>query len=297
MPKVGVAEAIRLLQAGQQVGIPTETVYGLAARAADPQAVAGIFTLKGRPPTHPLIVHVAGPPDTIARYDAHGKLLMTRFWPGPLTLVLWRRLDGEQPGVPDAVTGGRDTVAVRCPAHPLALALIWAVGPLAAPSANRFGMLSPSTAEHVLEAFPDLPVVDGGPCSIGVESTILDLSGPPALLRPGGVPVEAIEALIGPVQRGGETAAPGTLPAHYAPQTRLLLSTTPKQTAAELRAMGLRVGMLKAQAPAIYARILYAELRRLDAEGVDVIVAEVAEAQGIGLAVNDRLRRAAAAFI
>lgn len=289
MPRVDLAEAVRLLRAGALVGVPTETVYGLAADATNPSAVAAIFAAKGRPANHPLIVHGPDDPDAFGVADARARALADAFWPGPLTLVLPKR-----PHVPDAVTGGHPTVAVRSPAHPLARALAAAV-PFAAPSANRFGELSPTTADHVLAAFPELPVLDGGPCDVGVESTIVDLTGPAALLRPGGVPVEAIEAVIGPVRRGGATAAPGNLAAHYAPRARLVATDDPDGEAARHRALGRRVEILRAREPVAYANALYAALRALDARAPDVIVAEWAATGGLGDAVNDRLRRAAAA--
>ncbi len=288
-----VEAAAARLRAGAVVAFPTETVYGLGACARDPLAVRQIFALKGRPADHPLIVHLpdAGQLDAWADVPPAARVLAARFWPGPLTLVLRRR-----PGVPDEVTGGLDTVGLRVPDHPVARALLAAVGEgVAAPSANRFGRVSPTTAAHVRAELGDaVPVLDGGPCRVGVESTIIDLSGDtPALLRPGGVPVEAIEAAIGPVARHGATRAPGTLAAHYAPRTALLLSSDPAADAARLRAAGRSVALLPAGEPADHARRLYAELRRLDASGVDVLVAEVAADAGLGRAVNDRLRRAA----
>ncbi len=288
-----LARAVALLRAGELVAFPTETVYGLGADAADPLAVRRVFAAKGRPADHPLIVHVAGvgAAERFAVLDGRARALAAAFWPGPLTLVLPRR-----PAALDEVTGGRDTVGVRVPRHPVALALLRAFGGgVAAPSANRFGRVSPTRAEHVREEFgEEVFVLDGGPCAVGVESTIVDLSRPDrvGLLRPGGVPVEAIEALVGPVEPGG-VAAPGTLPAHYAPRTALRLSRDPEAEAARLRQRGLRVAVLRAGEPEDHARRLYAELRRLDALGVDVLVAEVAPDSGLGAAINDRLRRAA----
>ncbi|MDP2317064.1 MAG: L-threonylcarbamoyladenylate synthase [Pseudomonadota bacterium] len=291
MPLVDLPEAARRLQAGGLVGVPTETVYGLAANALDPVAVAAIFRAKGRPTDHPLIVHVLDDPDVHAIADDRARALAAAFWPGPLTLVLPKR-----PHVPDAVTGGHPTVALRSPAHPLARALLERSGlPFAAPSANRFGELSPTTAAHVLAAFPDLAVLDGGRCAVGVESTIVDLTGPvAALLRPGGLPVAAIEAVIGPLARSSRTAAPGTLTAHYAPRAVLVATAAPDEEAARHRALGRRVEVLRALAPEAYAHALYDALRALDARGPDVIVAEWAQPGGLGDAVNDRLRRAAA---
>lgn len=292
MPLVSLAEAVRLLKDGTLVAIPTETVYGLAADARRPDAVAKIFSTKGRPSSHPLIAHVRDY-QTVALPDPRADLLAERYWPGPLTLVLRRR----EGGVCKEVSGGRDSLAVRAPNHPLALALIDAVGPLAAPSANRFGQVSPTTAGHVLQSFPELPVLDGGPCSIGVESTIVDLSTEiPALLRPGGLPAEELERYLGPLARHSSTAAPGTLPAHYAPHTRVILSTDPRGLAMELRNNGERVAILPAGPVEDHARRLYSDLRELDTQGYTVIIAEPAIEAGLGAAINDRLRRAAASF-
>ena len=203
----------------------------------------------------------------------------------------------KRPHVPDALTGGHPTVAVRAPSHPVARAILAAARlPFAAPSANRFGALSPTTAAHVQAGFPELAVVDGGACSVGVESTIVDLSGPhAALLRPGGIPRERIEALLGSLLSTSTTAAPGTLVAHYAPHARLVATSTPDEAAAALRAAGQRVEVLHALPAAAYAQALYGALRALDARAPDVIVAEWASPGGLGDAVNDRLRRAAAA--
>lgn len=290
--KAEILAAAAELERGGLVAFPTETVYGLGADATQPLAIRRIFAAKGRPVDHPLIVHLAdaGQVGEWAKIGAMGRALAAIFWPGPLTLVLRRK-----PGVADELTGGRETLAVRIPAHPVALALIEALGRgVAAPSANRFGRVSPTTAAHVREELgTGILVLDGGPCRVGVESTIVDLSGPaPTLLRPGGVPVSEIERITGPLPMG-HTAAPGTLDAHYAPRTALLLSRTPGVEARRLRAQGLRVEILRARPAERYARELYAELRRLDTLAVDVLVAEPADAEGLGLAVNDRLRRAA----
>lgn len=292
-----IATAARLLLAGELVAFPTETVYGLGARARDPLAVRRVFAQKGRPADHPLIVHLAdaGWMPRWARLDSplaqRAPALAAEFWPGPLTLILPRA-----GGVPDEVTGGLETVGIRVPGHPLARALIAAVGEgLAAPSANRFGRVSPTTAAHVRAEFGgEVAVLDGGACGVGVESTILDLSGDsPALLRPGGVPLELLEALVGPVRRGGTTRAPGTLAAHYAPHTALRLTDDLAAERGLLEAQGLRVATLPAGPAADHARRLYAELRRLDGLGVDVLIAERATPGGLGDAINDRLVRAA----
>lgn len=290
MPLVTLPEAAALLRRGGLVAVPTETVYGLAADATNEAAVRAIFATKGRPAGHPLILH-ARDPRPYAAFDERAERLAA-FWPGPLTLVLPLRPGA---GVAPAVSGGHGTLAVRCPAHPLTLALLDAAGvPLAAPSANRFGEVSPTTAEHVLRSFPDLPVLDGGPCTVGVESTIVDLSGPvPSLLRPGGVPAEALTLVLGDLAPAGTTAAPGTLPAHYAPRARVIVVDAAGALPAELRAAGETVTVLPRLPPAEHARTLYASLRAADDAGATVIVCERAAASGLGAAINDRLQRAA----
>jgi len=259
----GVAEAAALLRAGGLVAFPTETVYGLGAHALDPRAVRGIFEAKRRPADDPLIVHLARTDqlEQVAVGNAVAARLARRFWPGPLTLVL-----AKQPGVPPEVTAGLHTVAVRVPAHPVAQALLLAAGmPLAAPSANLFGRPSPTRARHVLEDLDGRidAVLDGGPTTLGVESTIVDVSSlPPRLLRPGGLTAEEIEAvlallgerlLVGPTSPSrGPQSAPGQLPVHYSPRTPLTLITGPPAAAqARLRsevaaaaAAGKRVGVL-----------------------------------------------------
>lgn len=276
--RISVADAIERLRAGGLVGMPTETVYGLAADALNEDAVLAIFAAKGRPADHPLILHVADADVARAytRWDPRADALVD-LWPGPLTLVLPRR------AVPDVVTGGYDTVAVRVPDHPVALALLRGVGPLAAPSANRFGRVSPTRAEHVEVEFPDIPVVDGGACTVGVESTILALIGlVPKLLRPGAVALETLMDRLGPIDVGGDIAAPGTLPSHYAPRGRVVLVEA-----------GTPGAHLPTLVPAEHARTLYDALRACDDAGIDPIVCALAAPVGIGVAVNDRLRRAA----
>ncbi len=285
-----LAKAVGLLQSGDLVAFPTETVYGLGADARRASAVRKIFEAKGRPARHPLIVHLAESDELLEWGQANtaALALADAFWPGPLTLVMCR-----QPAVSDAVTGGRETVGLRVPSHPVAQALLRESGcALAAPSANRFGRVSPTCAAHVRDELPSVFVLDGGPCVVGVESTIVDVSGEqPGLLRPGGVPVEAIEAVVGPL--GGSTAAaPGTLAAHYAPRTRLELTDDPASRAAILRSQGLRVAVLEEGTLEVRARRLYAELRRLDVEGTDVLLARLAPERGLGRAINDRLARA-----
>lgn len=313
----GVGRAAALLRAGALVAFGTETVYGLGADATNAQAVAEIFAAKGRPHFNPLICHY---PDAGAAFrhvaaNAFAERLAASFWPGPLTLVLPRHAD-----CPVALLAGAglDTLAVRVPATPTALALLRAVArPVAAPSANRSGQVSPTTARHVLAGLAGriAAVLDSGPCPVGVESTVLDLSGSqPFLLRPGGVTVEAIEALIGPVGRGiphavAEAArtlrSPGLMLSHYAPALPVRLHATSVAGDEALLAFGpalpgagvtfdLSPGRDLAQA----ASRLFEGLRWLDAEGARlhlrrIAVMPVPEA-GLGLAINDRLQRAAA---
>ena len=306
--------ALAALRRGDVIGLPTETVYGLAADASRPEAVRRIFALKGRPADHPLIVHIAGANqlDRWAREvpDA-ARTLAEAFWPGPLTLILRR-----QPAVPDEVTGGQDTVGLRCPAHPMALALLHEFdGGLAAPSANRFGHVSPTSAAHVHDEFgAAVPVVlDGGECEVGIESTILDLTGPvPRILRPGRITRAQIEARVGAVAEGSDELSPrasGTLDAHYAPRTALLLLAREALLAegVQQQALGKRVAVLALatlpeglQGVALpadadgYAHGLYAALRALDALGANLLLAEKPPQADAWLAVNDRLRRSAA---
>ena len=312
-----IDQAVSILRAGGLVAFPTETVYGLGADAGNPEAVARIFAAKGRPADHPLIVHL-GSADLLDDWAIDipplARTLAAACWPGPLTIVLRRATR-----VPDAVTGGLSTVGLRVPAHPLALELLRAFGDgIAAPSANRFGTVSPTTAAHVRAGLGDGVdlVLDGGPSMVGVESTIVDLSriatSGPAILRPGGLPREVLEAIAGepiPVREGGEVRAPGMLASHYAPDARLLLVPPAEQAAraASLRAEGRRVGVLAFEPGSAMedativdlgateeeaARRLYAAIRELD-ESCDVILAWPPEERGLGLAIADRLRRAA----
>ena len=307
--------AAALLRAGALVAFPTETVYGLGADATNGQAVAAVFAAKGRPSFNPLICHY---PDAEAAWrdvvpDARAERLAARFWPGPLTLVLPRR-----PGCRvDLLAGaGLDTLAVRVPGHPLALDLLRAVGrPVAAPSANRSGQVSPTTAAHVLEGLSGriAAVLDGGPSAVGLESTVLDLSGGgAALLRPGGVTAEAIAAEIGPVGRALDPGtapvhlrSPGMLLSHYAPVLPLRLEATEAAPDEALLAFGpdappaaLVWNLSERGDLAEAAARLFSGLRWLDAEGrarglVRIAAMPVPE-RGLGVAINDRLRRAAA---
>ncbi len=332
-----LAEAAAVIRRGGLVAFPTETVYGLGADALNAAAVRRIFAAKGRPASDPLIVHVAGREElarVVESVPAVAEALATRFWPGPLTFVL-----PKAGHVPSEVTAGGPTVAVRCPAHLLAQALIRAAGtPIAAPSANRFAHTSPTTADHVWDDLAgqiDL-ILDGGPTPIGVESTVLDLTvEPPAILRPGGVTAEELVGAIGAVaRRGGASgvqtgngvlASPGLLERHYAPHVELRLFTGPdeavraamRRTAQTEAAGGRRVALLVAEEDTAYlaglpaelavlgslgdlspvARRLFDTLRRLETAGADLILARDFPHRGVGAAVHDRLRRAAAQVV
>ncbi|MDA8425086.1 MAG: L-threonylcarbamoyladenylate synthase [Treponema sp.] len=317
------------LAAGGIVGLPTETVYGLGADAFNTRAVARVFEAKARPSFDPLIVHIASldQVETVAQGGGRvARTLMERLWPGPLTLILPRR-----PEVPDLVTSGLPTVAVRLPAHPLARAIIAYSGTaVAAPSANPFGYLSPTRAEHVARLLGDKVdlIVDGGPCGVGVESTVLDVTvDPPVVLRPGGMAVEAIEELIGRVRLGGTGSAPpvpvspGQLDSHYAPRTPLFLFREGElaerrvEAVARGRGAGRAAALLFDEAArrrlgaaaAGFAEIrvlspsgdtveaaaeLFARLHELDALGLDSIWAERAPDRSLGRAINDRLHKA-----
>lgn len=317
-----VAEAVQVLDSGGLVGLPTETVYGLAADATSRPAVESVFRAKGRPPGHPLIVHVAGAaaldrwaievPDT-------ARTLVERWWPGPVTVLLRRR-----DRVMDEITGGRDTVALRAPAHPLAAAVLEALEPsgraLVAPSANRFGRVSPTRASDVVAELGDVVdlVLDGGTCSVGIESAIVDLSGEvPVLLRTGQIPLAVLaESVPGLAPAGSDapSVAPGMLASHYAPTARVLLlahdssQSEIEATVAAQLAEGLSVGLLAGGAGRAvdgstmldtgpdaesYARCLYRRMREADERTLDVVVAVPPAPVGAGIAVTDRLRRAA----
>lgn len=293
-----IRRAVEVLRRGGLVAFPTETVYGLGADATSEPAIARLYLVKGRPLDHPVIVHVAdrsGLDDWGEDVSEDAVALADAFWPGPLTLVVTRRVGMGA----DAVAASRATIALRVPAQPVALALLRAFGgAIAAPSANRFGRVSPTTAEHVradLGSDVDL-VLDGGPCAIGVESTIVDCTGAAVrILRPGGVPREGIEAVLGqPVDIAAvSSGAPGTLPVHYAPTARVEIVDADELTArrAELTAQGAHVVVLAG----VDAAHLYARLRDADASGADVVLAVLPAEDGLGAAVADRLRRAAAA--
>ncbi|MDR0737146.1 MAG: threonylcarbamoyl-AMP synthase [Zoogloeaceae bacterium] len=320
-----LAQAVARLRAGELVVFPTETVYGLGADAANPAAAAKIFAAKGRPSDHPLIVHLAAT-EALARWAKDippvAWRLAEAFWPGPLTLILKKR-----EWVPMAVTGGQETLGLRIPAHPLALRLLRAFsavskqGGVAAPSANRFGRISPTTAAHVRAELGEQTalILDGGACPVGIESTILDLSRfatrGAEILRPGGLDALALAEVLGamPKQRDKKSApdAPrvsGSLASHYAPVTplRLLEATALPDFLARQAAAGCRCGALalRPQAnaricrvlpadPAQYARMLYASLRELDGAALDLIVVEMPPVGFTWNAIHDRLRRAA----
>ncbi|MBA9043410.1 MULTISPECIES: L-threonylcarbamoyladenylate synthase [Streptomyces] len=312
-----IKQAVGVLRAGGLVALPTETVYGLGANAEDPAAVARIFQVKGRPSTHPLIVHIGHADlldDWVEDVPAAARLLAEHLWPGPLTLVLRR---GRR--VPLEATGGLETVAVRVPDHPVALALLAAFGGgVTAPSANRFGSVSPTTTDHVraeLGGAVDF-VLEGGPCAVGVESTIVDVTGDtPSILRPGGVTREELEAVVGcplEVPSSSRVRVPGQHPSHYAPRARVVLVEPDKVVAeAELaQELGHRVGVFLPasfadgvtkvhavvplpRSPVDYARGLYGFLRELDERGCDLIFVSLPVEEGLGLAIANRLRRAA----
>ncbi|MEN3048340.1 MAG: L-threonylcarbamoyladenylate synthase [Candidatus Caldarchaeales archaeon] len=323
-----IEEAARVIRSGGLVAFPTETVYGLGADALNPDAVARVFEAKGRPPDNPLIVHVADPESVhllASKVPPVAERLIREFWPGPLTLVL-RRTEL----VPAVTSAGLDTVAVRMPDHPVSLELIRASGtPIAAPSANRSGSPSPTTADHVMRDLGGLieMVLDGGPTEIGVESTVIDVTvEPPEVLRPGGLPVEDVERVIGRVKvpdwaRGLARApsrprSPGMKYRHYAPRARMVLvegrpsdvRSKVEELVEEYSSRGLRVGVLATDGRRYegavtldlgpssdlraVAKSLFSSIRELDETGVDVIIAEGVEERGLGLAIMNRLRKA-----
>ncbi len=304
-----IERAARLLRDGRLISFPTETVYGLGADATDDSAIAAVYAAKGRPPENPLIVHVAAP-DAAANeavFDARARTLAERFWPGPLTLVLRRQAASR---LTPRLSAGLDTVALRVPDHPVALALLAATGrPIAAPSANPSGRLSPTTARHVAEALGQrvVLILDGGSCEVGVESTVVDVSSPGAarLLRPGGVPRAAIEAEIGPLAApcGGAPRAPGMMASHYAPRRPLRLDAEHARADEALLAVGADVPEGAAATMNLSptgdldeaAANLFAMLHALDRPAFAAIAVMAIPGEGRGAAINDRLRRAAAA--
>jgi L-threonylcarbamoyladenylate synthase len=302
---LSLAEAGRLLREGRLVAFPTETVYGLGGDATCDRAVAAIFEAKGRPSFNPLIIHVAAAAEAeaLVQLDDRARLLMARFWPGPLTLVLPRRTDSP---ISLLASAGLDTLAVRMPDHPVALDLIRSAGcPLAAPSANRSGAVSPTLAEHVVESLGARVslVLDGGPCRVGVESTVLDLTTATAsLLRPGGIAAEDVEAVLGaPLARAAADPdlprSPGMLASHYAPSLPVRLNAAAAAADEALLGFGAIAGTLTLSADSDLqeaAANLFAMLRLLDRGPHRAIAVAPIPEHGLGLAINDRLRRAAA---
>jgi L-threonylcarbamoyladenylate synthase len=308
-----ILRAAEIIKKGGIVAFPTETVYGLGANAFNPIAVARVFEVKKRPYFDPLIIHVANHDDLeklVIAIPSNAKKLMERFWPGPLTVVLLKREN-----VPGIVTAGLPTVAIRMPKHPMTLNLIeLADCPIVGPSANPFGYLSPTTAEHVRDQLSDQIdfILDGGPCEVGVESTIVSFSEKrPKLLRPGGLPLEEIESIIGKVEISptgeGRPSAPGMLPRHYAPRTPIILDWCEKDfDSYRDRKIGLLAFRKPEKSLKFYhievlsekgdfreaAANLFAAIRRLDALNLDLIVAEPIPEIGLGRAIMDRLRRA-----
>jgi len=327
LPLITLNQAADLLAQGQMVAIPTETVYGLAADAQNPQAVAQIFATKGRPADHPLIVHIASAAQAhifASSVPAFAQALMNKFWPGPLTVILPR-----QPDIAAAAAGGQASVGLRVPAHPQALALLQAcaqrgVHGLAAPSANRFGKVSPTSAQHVADEFgASVPILDGGDCAVGIESTIVDCSrGAPIVLRPGQISTADLNAALAPlglqlqdaaVAQTAAPKAPGTLEAHYAPRAKVrLMDAAMLQTALDVLGLDAKNiatysrSILRTPAPTVLRRHmpqdaaaaaheLFAVLRQLDAQGVNLIWVESPPNTPEWDGVRDRLQRAAAA--
>jgi L-threonylcarbamoyladenylate synthase len=322
-------QAAQQLEQGRLVAFPTETVYGLGADAENPQAVAAIYAAKGRPSNHPVIVHLAPEADLshwVQDVPAAAQQLIDAFWPGPLTLILKRAAH-----IPDAVSGGQDTIGVRCPSHPVAQALLrqfkGGQGGVAAPSANKFGHVSPTTAQHVCNEFPDecasgmiASVLDGGQSDVGIESTIVDMSRlethGPVLLRPGHISAQDIQAVLGQAPQAADQKAPrasGTLESHYAPATPVVLVAS-EQLASVLEQLSLKhkkATLICAQTQVLahhvcligvknlglnsvaYAHDIYASLRELDQLNSDVILIEALPQEASWQGVNDRLNRAA----
>jgi L-threonylcarbamoyladenylate synthase len=307
-----IRQAAEIIRQGGIVAFPTETVYGLGADAYRPLAVARIFEVKRRPYFDPLIVHIASPSHLkklVKDIPSSARKLTEKLWPGPLTVVLLK-----EENIPDIVTAGLPSIAVRMPDHPMALSLIKkSKCPVAAPSANPFGYLSPTTAEHVREQLGDQVdlILDGGPCPVGVESTIVSFSeNKPRLLRPGGVSLEEIESIIGKVEISpikDRPSAPGMLPRHYAPRTPIVLDWDEKHLDSY---KDKRIGFLAFQNPDRFLKFehievlskkgdfreaaanLFSAIRRLDALDLDLILAETVPEVGLGRAIMDRLRRA-----
>ncbi len=300
-----VERVVACIKSGGLAVVPTETVYGLGADAEQPAAVGRVFAVKGRPATHPLIVHIGAVAllrEWVSDVPPHAGVLAETCWPGPLTLLLPRSRR-----VADVVTGGRDTVGIRVPAHPATLDVLARTGGgLAAPSANRYGAVSPTTVRHVLDELGDHldpvtdVILDGGPSPVGVESTIVDCTvDPPQILRPGGIPSETIAELIGAplAPSSGPSRAAGMMSSHYAPRARVHLVDQPgdaKAAAERLGPCGIDVRIIDGTGDLVrYARTLYAELRDADADGCTDIIAVLPPPIGLGHAIRDRLQKAA----
>ena len=292
-----IRQAATLLRDGGVIGMPTETVYGLAALASNEEAVRRVFDIKGRPYDHPLIVHLSPTEDLSqwGHFNSDATALAQAFWPGPLTLLVPRTAR-----VPDWVTGGRDTVAIRVPNHPVAESLLELVADgVVAPSANLFGKVSPTEAKHVFNDLGKLVdyILDGGPSEHGVESTIVECIDTPTILRPGSISKDDIEAVLHISMQAdtGESRAPGMLTSHYAPNARVVLVETIEELrnqTSELSISGTRCISLQFDSVQEYAFRLYASLRQADETGVDVVVALLPPDQGLGVAIRDRLRKA-----
>ena len=292
-----IRQAATLLRDGGVIGMPTETVYGLAALASNEEAVRRVFDIKGRPYDHPLIVHLSPTEDLSqwGHFNSDATALAQAFWPGPLTLLVPRTAR-----VPDWVTGGRDTVAIRVPNHPVAESLLALVADgVVAPSANLFGKVSPTEAKHVFNDLGKLVdyILDGGPSEHGVESTIVECIDKPTILRPGSVSKDDIEAVLHISMQAdtGESRAPGMLTSHYAPNAQVVLVETIEELrnqTSELSISGTRCISLHFDSVQEYAFRLYASLRQADETGVDVVVALLPPDQGLGVAIRDRLRKA-----
>jgi L-threonylcarbamoyladenylate synthase len=285
-----VAYAAELLRAGKLVAVPTETVYGLAANALDEAAVQRIFKAKDRPSSSPLIVHIADLPmarELALEWSPHAEALAAKFWPGPLTIIV-----PKSDKVPGIVTAGLPSVALRMPAHPMALAVIAAANlPLAAPSANRFTQLSPTTAQHVREGLGDAVdfILDGGPCTIGIESTVVSLAGSvPRILRPGMISRTQIEEIVGPVEVGAGAESPGQHPKHYSPRTRVVVGDSPQE------GRGIRLDSTNMPGEAkIYAESFYRTLHELDQQGHDWIAIQLPPDTPEWAGLRDRILRSA----
>ena len=300
-----IDECVKALRAGSVIGIPTETVYGLAAIATNSSAINLVFTIKERPTSHPLILHIADVSmldDWATNISSEARALCKKFWPGPLTLILHK-----SDKVLTEVTGGRDTVAIRCPNHSVTTKLLKKLNDaVVAPSANKFGKVSPTTAKHVVNDLgSDISIVlDGGDCSIGLESTIIDCTTtPPQLLRTGAITAEQIlrECNITVVAASGESRAPGMLEKHYAPVCRVVLVSSSQEGLIEAQryvADGFKVRLLDLTEDLdMFARLLYSSLRTADKDGITVAIVVRAPMKGIGFAINERLEKAANSFL